>query len=59
LCPPYRVVEPNRDDQAVYDDLYPVYRDLYFSMGNPKSKPIAIGTTLLKIRSVAAGVNSE
>jgi L-ribulokinase len=57
LCPDYKVVQPNWQHQAIYDELYPLYRDLYFTMGVPKSKPIPMGQVLPKLRAVAAGVN--
>src|ERR1041385_2870759 len=57
LCLSYRTVKPDPKAQAVYKQFYPVYRDLYFAMGDPKSKPIAIGEALPTIRSIAAEVN--
>ena len=33
LCPGYSTVEPQPDRTAVYRDLYPLYRKLYFSFG--------------------------
>jgi len=59
LCPKYKVIQPRWEEQAIYDDLYPMYRDMYFAMGNRKSKPLAIGGVLPRLRSIAAGVNSE
>jgi L-ribulokinase len=42
LCPGFNVVEP----KASYEDLYPIYRELYFSFGR--------GETLPKLRRIAA-----
>jgi L-ribulokinase len=58
LCPANRTVEPDRRDVAVYERLYPVYRDLYFAMGTPDSAPIAVGKVLPAIRAIAAEVRS-
>jgi hypothetical protein len=43
LCPKYRTVEPASRDVAVYQQLYPIYRELYFAMGRPDSAPIGVG----------------
>lgn len=56
LCPSHRVVHPNPTDAATYERLYPIYRDLYFSLGAPDSAPIAIGHVLPEIRKIAAEV---
>ncbi len=46
LCPKFRVVEPDSKSSAVYDELYAVYRKLYFSFG--------AGDELKTLRRVAA-----
>jgi hypothetical protein len=33
--------------------LYPIYRKLYFSMGNPDSEALAIGDVLPALRALA------
>jgi L-ribulokinase len=48
LCPGYVVVEPVPADAAVHAELYPVFRELYFSFGQ--------GTVLPSLRRIAAGV---
>ena len=35
ICPPHKVYSPESSEQAVYDDLYPLYRKLYFALGEP------------------------
>jgi L-ribulokinase len=54
LCPAYRTVAPQADAAAIYAELYPLYRSLYFSFGEKPSKPVEIGAILPKLRSVAA-----
>jgi L-ribulokinase len=58
LCPKYRTVEPDPRDVAVYQQLYPVYRELYFAMGTPGSVPIGVGGVLPEIRAIAAEVRA-
>ncbi len=58
LCPKYREVLPDPSEAAVYEELYPLYRRLYFSMGKPASTAIPIGDVLPTLRRVAAKVRS-
>ena len=54
LCPPYRVIEPRSGEHAVYERLYPMYRELYFALGTPRSPAVAIGGVLPGLRTIAA-----
>lgn len=56
LCPSYRIVEPDPQEAAVYERLYPLYRKLYFALGRPGSDPAAIGDVLPGLRQVRAAV---
>ena len=35
ICPPHKVYEPEPAARTVYDELYPLYRKLYFEFGRP------------------------
>ena len=35
ICPPNKVYEPEPNARRVYDELYPLYRKLYFEFGQP------------------------
>jgi L-ribulokinase len=59
LCPPYRVVEPDDGEHARCNRLYALYRELYFAMGDPSSKPVAVGSVLPELRNVAAEARSS
>jgi L-ribulokinase len=54
LCPPYRTIKPDPAEQTVYEDLYAMYRNLYFALGCVESDPVAIGQVLPRLRSIAA-----
>jgi len=54
LCPSYRTVEPRAEAQEVYDELFPLYRKLYFSLGQPDSEGVSTGSVLPVLREVAA-----
>jgi L-ribulokinase len=54
LCPPYTTVAPQPDAAAVYRELYPLYRKLYFALGDRKSPAVEIGEVLPELRRIAA-----
>ena len=41
ICPSHRVFEPQKSEQQVYQNLYPLYRKLYFVLGEPGKSAIA------------------
>ena len=47
-------MEPDAESVRVYDALYPMYRSLYFGLGDPASAPVAIGAVLPSLREIAA-----
>ncbi|HEX3684549.1 MAG TPA: ribulokinase [Bryobacteraceae bacterium] len=54
LCPPHRIFTPERQSAAIYDQLYPLYRRLYYALGTKNSAPVIIGDVLPEIRTIAA-----
>jgi L-ribulokinase len=54
LCPAYRVLEPEREAARVYEDLYVLYRELYFAFGKPDAPAAKVGSVLPTLRRVAA-----
>ena len=56
LCPRYREIHPEPRSVAVYEQLFKLYRDLYFGLGAPDSPPQAIGHVLPALRAIAAEV---
>jgi L-ribulokinase len=55
LCPSYRTVNPDPKAVAVYEELYAIYRSLYFSLGDPRSEAVQVGTILPALRRIARG----
>jgi L-ribulokinase len=53
LCPPYRTIEPDPAAVAVYEELYQIWRKLYFAFGDDQSEPVALGGILGKLRRLA------
>jgi L-ribulokinase len=54
VCLPFRTVEPDAKASAIYDRLYPLYRDVYFALGTGDAKPTALGKVLPELRKIAA-----
>ncbi|MGE5487993.1 MAG: ribulokinase [bacterium] len=54
LCPKFRTVEPDPASVAVYADLYPLYRKLYFGFGRPQAAAVDAGDVLPSLRRIAA-----
>jgi L-ribulokinase len=59
LCPKFRLFEPNPNSVAVYQQLYPLYRKLYFAFGEKNSAAANIGDVLPEIRRIGAEVRSS
>ncbi len=58
LCPEFRIFEPNPRSVAVYQELFQLYRRLYFAFGENGSAPAEIGDVLPRLRRIAAAVRS-
>ena len=59
LCPKYRVVEPEADAARVYEELYGLYRELYFGLGRSDAAPVCAGHILPALRRVAAAARGN
>ena len=58
VCPAYTVFEPQPAAQAVYKDLYELYRQVYFEFGRPKEGSM-FGSLLPKLIEIARGRNGN
>ena len=54
VCLQLRPVEPDAAAAAVYEELYKLYRSVYFSLGSRKAGPVALGAILPELRRIAA-----
>jgi L-ribulokinase len=54
LCPKHRVIEPDPKAARVYQELYRLYRELYFGFGKTDSSAISVGRVLPALRKIAA-----
>ena len=56
LCPTYKTFVPDAGERAVYDQLYAIYRDLYFSLGRPGT---ALAEVLPQLIRIGEAVNKS
>ena len=59
LCPKYRTIEPDPVSVAVYEELYSLYKKLYFGFGQPRASALTVGEVLPALRRVAARARVE
>jgi L-ribulokinase len=53
ICPKHKIFEPQGTEQTVYDQLYPLYRKLYFLLGTPSDALGDVMPTLIRIAESA------
>jgi L-ribulokinase len=56
VCLPLRTINPQPQAVAVYEQLYQLYRDVYFALGTRTASPAALGNILPGLRKIAAEV---
>ena len=56
LCPPFKTYAPQPENAAIYDQLYEMYRRLYFGFGQRQSNATEVGDVLPELRRIAAEV---
>ena len=56
LCPRHRIFQPDAGSVNVYDEIFPLYRKLYFSLGSKHSAGVNIGDVLPALRNISQRV---
>ena len=56
MCPKHKEYSPRPGSRAVYERLYPLYRKLYFSLGDRQAAPVLLSDVLPALREIAAEV---
>ncbi len=54
LVPGYATIEPEASATATYGELYSLYKNLYFALGERRSPAATLGNILPELRSIAA-----
>jgi L-ribulokinase len=53
LCPSYVTFEPDPNSRGAYDELFGLFKTLYFALGTKNSNAVAIGPVLPTLRNIA------
>lgn len=53
MCLPFRIFEPQPEASSRYEELYALYRALYFSLGQPDAEALPLGKVLPELRRIA------
>jgi L-ribulokinase len=53
ICPPHRIFTPHAPSAAVYEQLFPLFKRLYYALGARNSAPVGIGDILPELRQIA------
>ncbi len=59
LCLPHKTFEPQPESVAVYKQIYPLYRNVYFALGQKDAAAVSLGKILPQLRNIAASIRSE
>ncbi len=59
LCPKYRTIQPDPISASTYEELYRLYKKLYFGFGQPGSSAASFGDVLPSLRRIAARARGE
>jgi L-ribulokinase len=59
LCPPFREIAPDPAAARAYDELYSIYRELYFGFGAAGSEAVRVGHVLPRLRAIAAAAREK
>jgi L-ribulokinase len=59
MCLPFKVYEPEPGAVARYEELFALYKSVYFAFGRRGSSPAAMGDILPELRRIAAAVRAE
>jgi L-ribulokinase len=54
MCLPHTVFEPEPQACQTYDEMYELYRKLYFAMGQENAPAASIGDVLPALRRISA-----
>ena len=54
LCPPHTQFDPRPETAGVADELFGLFRKLYFALGSPDAPAVALGDVLPRLRAIRA-----
>jgi len=54
LCPRYRIVQPDPREASLYEELFKIYKKLYFGFGQNGAGKLDVGDVLPSLRRIAS-----
>jgi L-ribulokinase len=54
MCPKHKSYLPDPKAAALYEELYRLYRQVYFAFGDASAKPVSLANIMKTLREVAA-----
>ena len=54
MCLKHRTFLPEANAASTYEQLFKLYSAVYFSLGTPDAKPLALGAVLPELKRIAA-----
>ena len=58
ICLPHRTFLPAPEAAAVYEQMFPLFRDLYFGLGSEDASPVPLGRVLPELKRIAAAARA-
>ena len=58
LCLRHKTFTPQSEGVAVYQQIYPLFRDIYFALGQSGAAAVPLGNVLPELRRIAAKVRA-
>ena len=52
LCPPFQAFTPQPDEAAMYDRIFPLFRDAYFALGSADAEAAKLGHILPELKNI-------
>jgi L-ribulokinase len=59
LCLSHKTFTPQKEAVAIYEKIYPLFRDVYFALGDNSADAVRLGNVLPELRRIAAAVGTE
>jgi L-ribulokinase len=52
LCPRFRIFTPEPNEAAIYDRIFPLFRDAYFALGSADAQAAKLGDILPELKKI-------
>lgn len=59
MCLPHKLYMPEKEAVATYEKIYPIFRSLYFAMGQEDADAVPLGKVLPELKRISAQVRNS